>query len=49
MADPRNTAHGVLEGFAHGTMEPYIQAGLAARNGRRRDRGRDIGARNADR
>jgi 2-methylcitrate dehydratase PrpD len=28
-----NTAFGVLEGFAHGTMEPYVQAGIAARNG----------------
>lgn len=28
-----NTAFGFLEGFAHGTMEPYIQAGIAARNG----------------
>ncbi len=28
-----NTAHGVLEGFAHGTMEPYVQAGLAAQSG----------------
>lgn len=28
-----NTAFGFLEGFAHGTMEPYLQAGIAARNG----------------
>jgi 2-methylcitrate dehydratase PrpD len=28
-----NTAFGFLEGFAHGTMEPYVQAGVAARNG----------------
>ena len=28
-----NTAFGFLEGFAHGTMEPYVQAGIAARNG----------------
>lgn len=28
-----NLAHGFLEGFAHGTMEPYIHAGTAARNG----------------
>jgi 2-methylcitrate dehydratase PrpD len=28
-----NFAFGFLEGFAHGTMEPYIQAGLAAQNG----------------
>jgi len=28
-----NFAFGFLEGFAHGTMEPYIQAGVAAQNG----------------
>jgi 2-methylcitrate dehydratase PrpD len=28
-----NLSFGILEGFAHGTMEPYIQAGVAARNG----------------
>lgn len=28
-----NFAFGFLEGFAHGTMEPYIHAGLAAQNG----------------
>jgi 2-methylcitrate dehydratase PrpD len=28
-----NMAFGFLEGFAHGTMEPYIQAGIAARSG----------------
>jgi 2-methylcitrate dehydratase PrpD len=28
-----NVSFGILEGFAHGTMEPYIQAGVAARNG----------------
>jgi 2-methylcitrate dehydratase PrpD len=28
-----NTACGFLEGFQHGTMEPYLQAGFAARNG----------------
>jgi 2-methylcitrate dehydratase PrpD len=28
-----NMAGGFLEGFAHGTMEPYIHAGIAAHNG----------------
>lgn len=28
-----NFSFGFLEGFAHGTMEPYIQAGVAAQNG----------------
>lgn len=28
-----NFGFGFLEGFAHGTMEPYIQAGVAAQNG----------------
>lgn len=28
-----NMASGFLEGFAHGTMEPYIHGGMAARNG----------------
>jgi len=28
-----NMSFGFLEGFAHGTMEPYVQAGLAARAG----------------
>lgn len=28
-----NVSFGILEGFAHGTMEPYLQAGMAARNG----------------
>jgi 2-methylcitrate dehydratase PrpD len=28
-----NTAFGFLEGFAHGTQEPYLQAGMAARAG----------------
>jgi 2-methylcitrate dehydratase PrpD len=28
-----NFAFGFLEGFAHGTMEPYIHAGVAAQNG----------------
>jgi 2-methylcitrate dehydratase PrpD len=28
-----NGAFGFLEGFAHGTMEPYLQAGMAARSG----------------
>jgi 2-methylcitrate dehydratase PrpD len=28
-----NFAFGFLEGFAHGTSEPYIQAGVAAQNG----------------
>lgn len=28
-----NVSFGILEGFAHGTMEPYLQAGVAARNG----------------
>lgn len=28
-----NMSSGFLEGFAHGTMEPYIHGGLAARNG----------------
>jgi 2-methylcitrate dehydratase PrpD len=28
-----NSAFGFVEGFAHGTMEPYLQAGLAAQAG----------------
>ncbi|AMM20014.1 hypothetical protein AX769_07360 [Frondihabitans sp. PAMC 28766] len=28
-----NMSFGFLEGFAHGTMEPYVQAGIAARQG----------------
>jgi 2-methylcitrate dehydratase PrpD len=28
-----NMASGFLEGYAHGTMEPYIHAGISARNG----------------
>ena len=28
-----NMSFGFLEGFAHGTMEPYLQAGIAARQG----------------
>jgi 2-methylcitrate dehydratase PrpD len=28
-----NSAFGFVEGFAHGTMEPYLQAGMAARAG----------------
>lgn len=28
-----NMACGFLEGYAHGTMEPYIHAGISARNG----------------